>query len=109
MSELAREAASASAEDLAAISAAEQAFAARLYQALAAGDGNVVVSPLSIHLALAMALGGAEGDTAVEMAAALEVAGFDPAALHAALNSLDAALESRNRTDPPIADREPKV
>ena len=109
VSELTREAASASVEDLAAISAAEQAFAARLYQALAAGDGNVVVSPLSIHLALAMALGGAEGDTADEMAAALEVAGFDPAALHAALNSLDAALESRNRTDPPIDDREQKV
>jgi serpin B len=109
VSELSREASSAPAEDVAAISAAEQAFAARLYQTLAAGDGNVVVSPLSIHLALAMALGGAEGDTAAEMAAALEVAGFDPAALHAALNSLDTALESRNRTDPPIDDREQKV
>ncbi len=109
VSELSREAASASASDLAAVSVAEQAFGARLYQALAAGEGNVVVSPLSIHLALAMALGGAEGDTADEMAAALEVAGFDPAALHAALNSLDAALESRNRIDPPIEDREQRV
>jgi serpin B len=43
------------------------------------------------------------------MAEALEVAGFDPTALHAALNALDAALESRNRTDPPIDDREQKV
>lgn len=109
VSDLPREAAPAPAEDLAAVSAAEQAFAGRLYQALAAGDGNVVVSPLSIHLALAMTLAGAEGDTATEMAAALEVAGLDPAALHAALNSLDAALESRNRTDPPIDDREQKI
>ena len=108
-SDLTREAAAAPAEDLAAVSTAEQAFAARLYQALAAGQGNVVVSPLSIHLALSMALAGAEGDTAAEMTQALEVAGFDPAALHAALNSLDAALESRNRTDPPIDDREQKV
>jgi serpin B len=56
-----------------------------------------------------MALGGGGGDTATEMAAALEVAGIDPGALHGALNALDAALESRNRTDPPIDGREQKV
>ncbi len=108
-SDLVRETSSAPDADLAAVSAAEQAFAAELYRVLAADEGNLVVSPLSIHLALAMALGGAEGATATEMAGALEVAGLDPIALHAALNALDATLESRNRIDPPIDGREQQV
>lgn len=108
-SDLAREVSAAPTADLAAVSTAEQAFGARLYQALASDPGNLVVSPLSIHLALAMALGGAGGATATEMAQALAVAGIDSTTLHAALNSLDAALEARNRTDPPIDDREQKV
>ena len=76
---------------------------------LATDEGNLVFSPLSIHLALAMTLGGAGGETATEMEAALQVAGLDPEALHAALNAFDAALESRNRTEPPIDDREQRV
>ena len=108
-SDLAREVSTAPDADLAAVSAAEQAFAAELYRVLAADEGNLVVSPLSIHIALAMALGGAEGDTAAEMAQALQVAGLDPSALHGALNALDATLESRNRTEPPIDDREQQV
>jgi serpin B len=108
-SDLAREVSTAPDADLAAVSTAEQAFAAELYRVLSADEGNLVVSPLSIHIALAMALGGAEGDTAAEMTEALEVAGIDPDALHGALNALDAALESRNRTEPPIDDREQQV
>ena len=95
--------------DLAAAASAEQAFAADLYGVLAAGDENLVFSPLSIHLALAMALGGAKGETATQMESALRVAGIDPAKLHAALNGLDATLTSRNRTEPPVDDREQKV
>lgn len=109
VSDLTREVSTAPATDVAAASAAEQAFATELYRVLSAEEGNLVVSPLSIHLALAMALGGAGGDTASEMADALEVAGIDPAVLHAALNALDTTLESRNRTEPPIDDREQKV
>ncbi|MBI5157635.1 MAG: serpin family protein [Acidimicrobiia bacterium] len=108
-SDLAREVSTAPDADLAAVSAAEQAFAAELYRVLAADEGNLVVSPLSIHVALAMALGGAAGDTAAEMTEALEVAGIDPGALHGALNALDAALESRNRIEPPIDGREQQV
>ncbi|MFH1104253.1 MAG: serpin family protein [Actinomycetota bacterium] len=95
--------------DVAAVAAAEQAFAADLYAVLAAGDENLVFSPLSVHLALAMALGGAQGETATQMEGALRVAGIDPARLHAALNGLDAALTSRNLTEPPVDDREQKV
>lgn len=109
VSDLTREVSAAPAGDLAAVSAAEQAFAAELYRVLSAEDGNLVVSPLSIHLALAMALAGAEGDTAAELAAGLAVDGLDPAALHAALNALDATLEARNATYPPVDDREQKV
>lgn len=109
VSDLTREVSAAPAADLAAVAAAEQAFAAHLYETLAAAEGNLVVSPLSIHLALAMALGGAGGETAAEMEAALAVAGIDPTALHAALNALDAALEARNRTEPAIDGREQQV
>lgn len=110
VSDLPRSASDASAAELAAVSAAEQAFAADLYAALtSSAESNVVVSPLSIHLALAMALGGARGETATQMESALRVAGIDPATLHAALNGLDAALTARNRTEPPIEGREQKV
>jgi len=108
-SDLTRETSAAPDEDLAAVSAAEQAFAAQLYRVLAVDEGNLVFSPLSIHLALAMALGGAGGETATEMEAALQVPGLDAERLHAALNALDAVLESRNRTEPPIDDREQQV
>ena len=76
-SDLTRETSAAPDEDLAAVSAAEQAFAAQLYRVLAVDEGNLVFSPLSIHLALAMALGGAGGETATEMEAAPQVAGLD--------------------------------
>lgn len=53
---------------------ADAAFGTDLYLKLAA-SGNVVFSPASIAAALQMALAGARGDTATELAAALHVPG----------------------------------
>jgi len=46
-------------------------FAIDLYQALAPEEGNLFFSPLSISTAMAMAYGGAHGQTAAEMAEVL--------------------------------------
>src|SRR3972149_4951620 len=64
---------------------------------------------LAAGSAAARALGGAGGEPATEMEAALQVPGLDAERLHAALNGLDAVLESRNRTEPSIDDREQQV
>src|SRR5690242_7124518 len=58
---------------------ADVAFGTDLYRKLA-GAGNVVFSPASISAALRMALAGARGDTAAELAAALHLPGPDAAA-----------------------------
>jgi serpin B len=97
-SNVGRSAAAASAADVAAVAAGDAAFGADLLAFLGAGDGgNLAVSPLSIRLALAMAYAGARGETAAQMA---EVLHYDLPGdtLHAAWNSLDQALETRNLT-----------
>jgi serpin B len=58
---------------------ADAAFGTDLYLKLAA-TGNVVFSPASIATALRMALAGARGDTAAELAAALHLPGPEAAA-----------------------------
>jgi serine protease inhibitor len=58
----------------AAMIAGYNALALRLFRTLAQSDGNIVMSPLSIGMALAMGLAGAAGETADEMA---RVLGFD--------------------------------
>lgn len=58
---------------------ADAAFGTDLYRQLAAA-GNVVFSPASIAAALRMALAGARGDTAAELAAALHLPGPEAAA-----------------------------
>jgi serpin B len=58
---------------------ADAAFGTDLYLKLAA-KGNVVFSPASIAAALRMALAGARGDTAAELAAALHLPGPEAAA-----------------------------
>jgi serpin B len=109
-SALARTSPDVSADDLAAAAAAERAFAAAVFELLAEGDGNVVFSPASIHLALAMTYAGARGATAAEMADVLGSPFDDQERFHAALNALDAALEARNRVEPPgPSDEERKV
>ena len=59
--------------------AADDAFGADLYRLLSAGRRNVVFSPASIAAALQMALCGAGGATAAQIAAALHLAGPDAA------------------------------
>jgi len=59
------------------------------------GD-NIVFSPTSIAIALAMARAGARGQTATQMDAVLHGLGADDQA--AAVNALDAALNSRSGT-----------
>ncbi|HTU05910.1 MAG TPA: serpin family protein [Trebonia sp.] len=58
---------------------ADAAFGTDLYGELA-GTGNLVFSPASIATALRMALAGARGETATELAAALHLAGPEAAA-----------------------------
>jgi len=78
-----------------------RAFADQAYALLAeTDDGNIVYSPSSIHLALAMTYAGAGGDTAAQMR---EVLHFDLDALlfPEAMNTLDQALADRNREEDP--------
>ena len=73
------------------------ALGADLYAALVEGnEDNVVFSPASILLALAMARAGAAGTTASEMDAVLHL--DDPDGIHHALNGLTRALEAHSGT-----------
>jgi serpin B len=99
MSDLARAPGSATEAEIAAASAALEQFGVDLYRALVAGDDNLVVSPVSIMLALAMTYAGADGATAAEMAATLRI-DLDDEALHRAFNALDTMLESRSFEGP---------
>jgi serpin B len=69
----------------------DQAFAVDLYQALRAQPGNLVYSPTSISLALAMLYNGAAGGTATQMAGALHFS-LPPPRLNAAFDAMDLAL-----------------
>ena len=88
--------ASTSPEDAAAAASAVSAFGFDLYRAVAKGQTNVVLSPTSIGLALAMARAGARGETAAEMDAVMRGLGSDDNA--AWLNALDVALATRSGT-----------
>ncbi|HEY4633982.1 MAG TPA: serpin family protein [Candidatus Limnocylindrales bacterium] len=88
--------ASASPEDARAAARAINAFGLDLYRRVAGADGNVVVSPASIALALAMARAGARGATADEMDAVLRDVATDANAPW--LNALDQALATRSGT-----------
>lgn len=76
------------------------AFAVDLHRRLVSKDGldlgdtNVVFSPTSITLALAMARAGARGETAAQIDRVLHTTGWDE--LSTDLNALDQALTSRD-------------
>jgi serpin B len=72
------------------MAARDEAFGAALYRLLAADGGNLVLSPASIAAALRMALCGARGETAAEIAAALRLPG--PQAAADGLGALSAVL-----------------
>jgi serpin B len=80
--------------------AAANAFGFDMFSTLRAGQGdvNIVFSPASIELALAMARAGARGTTADQMDAVMHALGSD--ALANGINSLDQALNSRSGTFP---------
>jgi len=80
--------------DLALLIEGNSAFAFDLYQALRQEEGNLFYSPHSISVALAMTYAGARGDTAEEMADALQFT-LEQQRLHPAFNWLDAELASR--------------
>ena len=67
------------------------ALAAGLYDALAAKPGNLVLSPYSVAVALAMTVNGAEGKTAEEMQDVLSVADLDR--FNGGLNALTQHIE----------------
>jgi serpin B len=70
------------------------AFAVDIYQSLRSNEGNLILSPFSISLALAMTYAGARGETETQMADTLH---FDlpQGRLHPAFNALDLDLASR--------------
>jgi serpin B len=72
------------------------AFAFAAYQQLIATNTNLVFSPASISIALAMTYAGAATTTATEMASALHFT-LPPAQLHPAFNALDQTLASRGQ------------
>ncbi len=75
-------------------------FTLDLYAALLSGkdeaaDANLLISPLSIRTAFAMAYGGAREQTATEIARTLHYE-LDQEQLHPAFNALDLELDARN-------------
>ena len=80
--------------DLVASSRGNREFAFDLYRNLAASGDNLLFSPYSISVALAMTYGGARNQTEADMAATLGYV-LGQEGTHQAFNSLDLALESR--------------
>lgn len=67
------------------------AFALDLYNTLRSKNGNLILSPYSISLALAMTYAGARGETEAQMAQTLHFAPQNE--LHPSFNALDLKLE----------------
>jgi serpin B len=74
--------------------AGTDALAVALYRRLATGDGNLVFSPFSIELALAMTRNGARGETRIQMDDVLGAPAGS--ALDDSMNALEQALASRS-------------
>jgi serpin B len=94
---VARAVPAASAADLAELVTGNTAFSFDLYQALRTEeDGNLVYSPYSVSLALAMAYAGARGETEGQMTGTLHF-GLPQERLHPAFNALDQELDRRGQ------------
>jgi serpin B len=79
-------------KDLKAVVQGNSVFALDLYSRLRAREGNLFLSPYSISTALAMAYGGARGETAEEMARTMHF-GPEPPRLHAAFAGLQGEIQ----------------
>jgi len=84
------------AADITTLASDNAAFAFAAYQQLITANTNLVFSPASISIALAMTYAGAATTTATEMAQALDFT-LPPAQLNPAFNALDQALASRGQ------------
>jgi serpin B len=71
------------------------AFAFDLYRSVQTQEGNLIYSPYSISLALAMTYAGARGETESQMAQSLHFLAQDQ--LHPAFNALDLQLAQRGK------------
>jgi len=78
-------------------------FGTRLYRQLATDrpTGNIVISPVSLAIALSMVLAGAGGDTAAQLATAMGTE--TPDTLPHAMNALIAQLAARNADGTAVA------
>jgi serpin B len=74
----------------------DNAFAFNLYKSLKGDGGNMLFSPYSISMALAMTYAGARGSTAQQMADTLHYT-LSQERLHPAFNSLDTVLATRGQ------------
>jgi len=85
-------------DDSKALTDGNNAFALDIYQTLRSQDGNLILSPFSISLALAMTYAGARNETESQMADTLH---FDlpQGQLHSAFNALDQELASRGKSN----------
>lgn len=79
---------------VAALADGNNTFALDLYQSLRSQDENLILSPFSVSLALAMTYAGARGETETQMAETLHFPAQD--ALHPAFNALDLKLEEND-------------
>jgi serpin B len=88
-----------SAADSTQLASDNAAFAFDVYKQLILTNTNLIFSPASISIALAMTYAGAAGTTASEMASTLHFT-LPPAQLHPAFDALDLALASRGQGYP---------
>lgn len=74
----------------------DNAFGLEIFQKIRKNspEENIMISPLSISVALAMAYNGADSDTKTEMEKTLKLYGLTPEEINAAYKSLIAALQS---------------
>ena len=103
-SELTRQTPNVTAADAQELVEGNTAFALDLYRESVTEPGNVMSSPYSVSIALAMLYAGARGNTEAEMASALHYT-LPQDRLHTAFNGLDLELESR--ATPANPDAEP--